>query len=203
MKVFCARVVGAGRADHRQRCQPLRPEICLQLTYRVHLTRDPDDRETGQSARKRRLHQRDQRGVAHTHAPALVQRRGVRHDGRHRSPAIGRVPGHGQHGIDFAPLQQPRRQLGGDAGPLRALERRFEPCLPHGVMHAKKAFVAARFAYPPVHTPFDTGIVRAHKLAGPTAARRFGGARYTAICAQRTWRYRIRERHWRNAGRWG
>ena len=182
MEIRGRRVVAARRADH---IDALEAELGLQPAQRVDLAGDADDADALEASGAGRFQQRQQRRIAHPHAAHLGHGFGLRHQHRARLPLVLRVGRHGEDCLDRARLQQPLAQSAGDAGPLRALARMFQPGFRHALERAEKQFIRPRFiSGAAMHGGFHRGIVRLDELAGGAAIRGGGRARHAAIGAQ-------------------
>ena len=144
-------------------------------------------RDVGEDARKGRLQQRQQRRIAHLHAAAARHVGRVRHQCRHRAPAVVGVVRHRQHRVDGTRLEQALGQAGRDAAPLRTGAGCGEARAQHAAQRAEVQLAGpARVARPPVHTRFEARVVGGDELAGTAAAVRVAAARDAAIGAQRS-----------------
>ena len=182
VEVLRRRVVGAGRADHKD---AVKAEPLLQRAQGVDLARDADHRDAAVAGRARRLQQGEQRRVAHPHAPALCHARGLRHQHRDRTPGVVRVRRHREHGIDGTGFQQALGDAGGDAGPLRAGLRRCEGGAHHASVRAEEQLVwTGGIAGAAVHAGFEAGVVGRDELAGGAAIAGGAAAGDAAIRAQ-------------------
>ena len=94
-------------------------------------------------AARGRFEKRQERRVAHAHAPGARHLSGLGDDDGNGFPAVLRVGRHRQDGVHGAGFKEPLGEAGGDPGPLRAFAWRLQRGAVHRAIGAEEALLGA------------------------------------------------------------